>query len=71
MSQAIEVYSNTYRKTEARAIAKSDQKNTTKGKNTKLKHVYQDILVAYNSTLELTESNIENYAQGFSNIRNY
>lgn len=71
LSQAIEVYSNTYRKTEARAIAKSDQKNTTKGKNTKLKHVYQDILVAYNSTLELTESNIENYAQGFSNMRNY
>lgn len=71
LSQAIEVYSNTYRNIEANAIAKSDKNNKSKGKNTKLKHRYQDILYTYNSVLKLDEADIENYAHGFSNIRNY
>ena len=71
LSQAIEVYSNAFRNVEAKEIAKNDPNNKSKGKNIKLKHRYQDILSTYNGALELIESNIEDYAQGFSNMRNY
>ncbi len=71
LSQAIEVYSNTFRNKEVKEIAKKDPNNKSKEKDVKLKHRYQDILSTYNGALELIESNIEDYAQGFSNMRNY
>lgn len=70
LSQAIEVYSNTCRDDKAKAVAKNDPNNTGKWKLT-LKHRYQDILSAYNNVFELSESNIEDYARSFSNMRNY
>ena len=71
LSQAIEVYSNVFRNDNAKEVAKNDPNNRNKRKDIKLKHRYQDILSAYNGALELIESNIEDYAQGFSNMRNY
>ena len=70
LSQAIEVYSNTCRDDKAKAVAKNDPNNTGKRKPT-LKHRYQDILSAYNNVFELSESNIDDYARSFSNMRNY
>ena len=51
-------------------MAKNDPNNTGKWKLT-LKHRYQDILSAYNNVFELSESNIDDYARSFSNMRNY
>lgn len=71
LSQAIEVYSNAFRNKQAKEIAKNDSDNKSKNKETKLIHRYQDILKEYNGALELIESNIVDYAKGFSNMRNY
>lgn len=71
LSQAIEVYSNAFRKEQAEEIAKKDPNNKSKRKVAKLTHKYQDILSEYNSALEFIESDILYYAQGFSNMRNY
>lgn len=71
LSQAIEVYSNTFRNKQAKEIAKKDPNNKSKRKDIKLIHRYQDILSEYNGALELIESNIVDYAQAFSNMRNY
>lgn len=71
LSQAIEVYSNTYRNAEAKAVAKSDPLSISKEKTPRLKHRYLDILSAYNNVLELAEPTIDGCAQGLSNMRNY
>lgn len=71
LSQAVEIYSYVFRNKKAKEIAKKDPNNKSKRKDIKLKHRYQDILSTYNGALELIESNIEDYAQGFSNMRNY
>lgn len=71
LSQAIEAYSNTFRNKEAKEIAKNDPNNKSKNKEVKLLHRYQQILTEYNGALELIEGNIADYAQGFSNMRNY
>lgn len=71
LSQAIEVYSNAFRNKQAKEIAKNDPNNKSKHKVVKLTHRYQDILSEYNSALELIETDIVNYAQSFSNMRNY
>lgn len=71
LSQAIELYSSIFRNDEAKHYAKNDPCNESKGKGIKLKHRYQDILTKYNDSLELIGSNIEDYAKGFSNMRNY
>lgn len=71
LSQAIEVYSNKFRNKEVTEIAKHDPNNKSKKKDITLKHRYQDILSIYNGALELIESNIEDYARGLSNMRNY
>lgn len=70
LSQAIEVYSNTFRYDNAKKLAVSDGQSKSK-KEIPLKYIYQDILTEYNGALELIESNIVDYAQGFSNMRNY
>jgi len=71
LSQAIEVYSNAFRKKQAKDIAQNDPDNKSKNKEIKLIHRYQDILKEYNGALELIESNIVDYAKGLSNMRNY
>lgn len=71
LSQTIEVYSDTFRCEQAKTIAKADPNNTEKKKNTKLMHKYKDVLMEYSDVLGLVESNIGDYAQGFSNMRNY
>ena len=70
LSQAIEVYSNAFRYEEARKLAESDSQ-WKRTKEIPLKYIYQDILSEYNGVLELTESDIADYARGFSNMRNY
>ncbi len=70
LSQAIEVYSNTFRYDNAKKLAENDGQRKSK-KEIPLKYIYQDILSKYNSALELIESNIVDYAQGLSNMRNY
>lgn len=70
LSQAIEVYSNVFRYDNAKKLAESDGQRK-KRKEIPLKYIYQDILSEYNGVLELIESNIVDYAKGFSNMRNY
>lgn len=70
LSQAIEVYSNAFRYAKAKKLAEDNGISKSK-KEIPLKYIYQDILSAYNGTLELSESNIADYANGFSNMRNY
>lgn len=70
LSQAIEVYSNVFRYDNAKKLAESDGQRK-KRKEIPLKYIYQDILSEYNGVLELIESNILDYAKGFSNMRNY
>lgn len=70
LSQAIEVYSNAFRYDKTKKLAEDDGQGKSK-KQIPLKYIYQDILSEYNGALELTESNIVDYAQGFSNMRNY
>ena len=70
LSQAIEVYSNAFRYDEAKKLAEDNGKSKRK-KEIPLKYIYQDVLSAYNGALELIESNIADYANGFSNMRNY
>lgn len=69
LSQAIEVYSNAFRNEQAKEIAREDPKNSKH--DVKLMHRYQDILSEYTGALDLPKSNIAEYAQGFSNMRNY
>lgn len=71
LSQAIEVYSNVYRKKEAKEVAKKDIDNANKKKPIRLKHRYQDVLSAFKDKLELVDGNIIDYATGLSNMRNY
>ena len=70
LSQAIEVYSNVFRYDKAKKLAEDNGKGKSK-KEIPLKYIYQDILSAYNGAIELIESNIADYAKGFSNMRNY
>ncbi len=70
LSQAIEVYSNTFRYDNAKKLAENDGQRKS-NKEIPLKYIYQDILSKYNGALELIESNIVDYAQGLSNMRNY
>ena len=70
LSQAIEVYSNAFRYDKAKKLVVDNGKNKNK-KEIPLKCIYQDILSTYNYILELIETNIVDYANGFSNMRNY
>lgn len=70
LSQAIEVYSNAFRYDKAKKLVVDNGKNKNK-KEIPLKYIYQDILSTYNYILELIETNIVDYANGFSNMRNY
>lgn len=70
LSQAIEVYSNAFRYSKAKKLA-VDSGRSPKKKEIPLKYIYQDILSACNDALELIEANIADYAEGFSNMRNY
>lgn len=70
LSQAIEVYSNVFRYGNAKKLAENDGQRKSQ-KEIPLKYIYQDILSENNSALELIESNIVDYAKGFSNMRNY
>lgn len=67
LSQAIEVYSNAFRYDDAKKLAASSKSK----REIPLKYIYQDILSAYNSALGLVDANIVDYANGFSNMRNY
>lgn len=70
MSQAIEVYSNVFRYDKAKKLAESDG-HRIRQKGIPLKYIFQDILSENNGALELIESNIADYAKGFSDMRNY
>lgn len=70
LSQAIEVYSNVFRYDNAKKLAENNGQRKSQ-KEIRLKYIYQDILSEYNGALELIESNIVDYAQGFSKMRNY
>lgn len=70
LSQAIEVYSNAFRYNNAKELAENNGQLKSK-REIPLKFIYQDILSEYSDSLELIESNIANYAQGLSDMRNY
>ena len=70
LSQAIEVNSNVFRYGNAKKLSENDRQRKSQ-KEIPLKYIYQDILSENNSALELIESNIVDYAKGFSNMRNY
>lgn len=69
LAQAIEVYSTEYRDEDARVIAKNDPENTRKV--VALKHRIEDIILYYNLDFGLDKKNIDAYAAGLSDMRNY
>ena len=72
LSQAIEIYSNATesRHNKAKELAEKEGQKI-RSERIPLKYIYHDILSEYNRALELTESNINEYANGFSKMRNY
>lgn len=72
LAQAIEVYSDQYRKADAEEIAKKYE-NPQPGEKlyVRLKHKIEDVLLFLNDCLEVPDSNIPSIAQGTAKMRNY
>lgn len=73
LAQAIEVYSDKFRKDEAKSLAKiyDEQSPSRKKGDLTLKIKVEDVLSFLNDCLEVPESNIPSMAQGIADMRNY
>ena len=72
LSQALEVYSDQYRKSEAEQLAKKyDNPKPGKRFDVRLKYKIEDIFCFFNDCFEIAERDIPTIAQGIANMRNY
>ena len=72
LAQAIEVYSDKYRKDEAEALAKNyGYLQSGNNRGCPLKCKVEDVLSFLNDCLEITDCNLPLIAQGIANMRNY